>query len=236
MVTQPGSSPPHGDVAAQLDRVRLESDTLYALIGVVASSPDLDRVLDGIVDLLTEATGSHACFVYLRHGDRLRLHAASRVYSHLVGRIDFGLDEGLAGWAARNRSPAFVRDDAMADPRFKYVPELDEERFQSMVAVPVPARSGEVIGVVVLHTVAPREFDEDVLNFLTHTAALVAGAIENARLYEAAQRRVDALTGLSALSQRIVAAADREELYGVVTQGTRRVLACDACQLHLRSS
>ena len=62
----------------------------------------------------------------------------------------------------------------------KYVPEIEEEHFQSMVAVPVPARSGEVLGVVVLHTVAPREFDEGVLTFLSHTASLVAGAIENA--------------------------------------------------------
>ena len=55
----------------------------------------------------------------------------------------------------------------------KYVPELEEERFQSMVAVPILAKAGDVIGVVVLHTEAPREFDDDVLNFLVHTASLV---------------------------------------------------------------
>ena len=75
----------------------------------------------------------------------------------------------------------------MADPRMKFVPELEEERFQSMVAVPIMAKSGDVIGVVVLHTEAPREFDDDVLNFLVHTASLVAGAIENAQLYEEAR-------------------------------------------------
>ena len=63
----------------------------------------------------------------------------------------------------------------MADPRMKFVPELEEERFQSMVAVPILAKAGDVIGVVVLHTEAPREFDDDVLNFLVHTASLVAG-------------------------------------------------------------
>ena len=180
---------PDADLAAQLHRVRLESDTLYAIIAAAGSSVDLSRVLDGIVSLLTEATECHACFVYIRDGDRLRMRAASAVYAHLVGRIELGLDEGLTGWVARQGQPAFIREDALADPRMKYVPELEEERFQSMVAVPVPARSGEVIGVVVLHTVAPREFDEDVLNFLAHTASLVAGAIENARLYEAARMR-----------------------------------------------
>ncbi len=150
------------DLAAQLERVQLESETLYALISAVGSSSDLSQVLDGIVELVTEATDCHACFVYIRDGDVLRMRAASRVYAHVVGKIEFTLDEGLTGWVARTGEPAFIREDALSDPRMRYVPELEEERFQSMVAVPVPARSGEVLGVVVLHTVAPREFGEGV--------------------------------------------------------------------------
>jgi GAF domain-containing protein len=222
------------DLAAQLERVRLESDTLYAIISAVGSSVDLTKVLDGIVELVTEATGCHACFVYLRDGDRLRIRAASRIYAHVVGKVEFALDEGLTGWVARTGEPAFIREDALSDPRMKYVPELEEEHFQSMVAVPMPARSGEVLGVVVLHTVAPREFDEGVLNFLVHTASLVAGAIENAGLYEETRLRVDALTNLAALSESIVAVDGREELYRVVTAGVRRLLGCDASQLWLR--
>jgi GAF domain-containing protein len=222
------------DLAAQLERVQLESETLYALISAVGSSSDLTQVLDGIVELVTEATDTHACFVYIRDGERLRMRAASRVYAHVIGKIEFALDEGLTGWVARTGEPAFIREDALSDPRMKYVPELEEERFQSMVAVPVPARSGEVLGVVVLHSVAPREFDEGVLNFLVHTASLVAGAIENARLYEGSRLRVDALTNLAALSERIVAVSGREELYAVVPEGVRTLLDCDACQLWLR--
>jgi len=221
------------DRSPDLERVALQSETLYAVIGVVASAPDLDRVLDGIVDLLSDATECHACFVYLRDGERLRLRAASRIYAHLVGRVEMGLDEGLAGWVARNGTPEFIREHAMADPRMKYVAEIEEERFQSMVAVPIPARSGSALGVVVLHTVAPREFDEGVLTFLAHTASLVAGAIENARLYEDTRRRVEALTRLSSLSQSIAAVNGREELYRVVTEGVRDVLRCDTSQLYL---
>jgi GAF domain-containing protein len=216
-----------------LDRVALQSETLYAVIGVVASAPDLDRVLERIVDLLSEATDCHACFVYLRDGDRLRLRAASRIYAHLVGRVDMGLDEGLAGWVARNGTPEFIRDHAMADPRMKYFPAIEEERFQSIVAVPIPARSGSAIGTVVLHTEAPREFDEGVLTFLAHTASLVAGAIENARLYEDTRRRVEALTRLSSLSQAIAAVDGREDLFRVVTEGVRDLLRCEGCQLYL---
>lgn len=225
-------APPGNDLAEQLQRVRLESDTLYKIIGVVASAPDLGRVLGSIVDLLSEATDCHACFVYLRDGSRLRLRAASKVYAHLVGRLEMGVDEGLSGWVARTGTPAFIRENAFEDARMKYVPELDEEHFQSMVAVPIPARSGDVIGTVVLHTEAPREFGEGVLNFLAHTASLVAGAIENARLYEETRRRVEGLTTLARLSQEIAAAPGRDELLQLVPGGVRELIGCDLCQLY----
>jgi GAF domain-containing protein len=224
--------PPREDLAEQLQRVRLESDTLYKLIGAIASAPDLSRVLESIVDLLTEATHCHACFVYLRDGSRLRLRAASKVYAHLVGKLEMGVDEGLSGWVARHNTPAFIRDNAFEDPRMKYFAELEEEHFQSMLAVPVPSRSGDVLGTVVLHTEAPHEFDEGVLNFLVHTASLVAGAIENARLYEETRRRVEGLTSLARLSQEIAAAAGREELVQLVPSGVRRLIGCELCQLY----
>jgi GAF domain-containing protein len=214
-----------------LDRVRRENETLYAVIKTVSSSLALDRVLGGIVEIATDATGCHACFIYFVEDDRLLLRAASPRYSQLVGQLEWGLDEGLTGWVARTKTPEFIRERAMEDPRMKFVPELEEDRFQSMVAVPILARDGDVIGVVVLHTEAPREFDHDVLNFLVHTASLVAGAIENAQNYEAARRRVDALTTLTQLSQSLAAVTVREELYEIVTRGARQLLGADGCQI-----
>ena len=214
-----------------LDRVRRENETLYAVIKTVSSSLSLERVLGGIVDIATDATGCHACFIYFVEEDRLVLRAASPRYSHLVGSLSLGAEEGLTGWVARTKTPEFIRDDALRDPRMKYVPELEEERFQSMVAVPILSRAGGVIGVAVLHTEAPREFDDDVLNFLVHTASLTAGAIENAQLFEETRRRVDALTTLTQLSQALAAVTLREDLYDAVTRGARQLLGAEACQI-----
>jgi GAF domain-containing protein len=214
-----------------LARARRENETLYAVIKTVSSSLALDRVLGGIVEIATDATACHACFIYFVEGDRLVLRAASPRYSELVGELGWSLDEGLTGWVARTKTPEFIRERALEDPRMKFVPELDEEHFQSMVAVPILARDGDVIGVVVLHTEAPREFDSDVVNFLVHTASLVAGAIENAQLYEEASRRVDALTTLTQLSQSLAAVTLREDLYDAVTRGARQLLGADACQI-----
>src|SRR5215210_4254812 len=142
--------------------------TLHAVIETVSSSLEIEQVLADVVEIATEATGCYAALVYLRDGERLVLRAASPVHAHLVGVLGMGLDEGVTGWVARHGEPAFIRDGAIGDPRHKYFPELEEERFQSMAAVPVRERSGTVVGVIVLHTVAPHEFDEEVLAFLGH--------------------------------------------------------------------
>jgi sugar diacid utilization regulator len=66
---------------------------------------------------------------------------------------------------------------------------------------------------------------------LPQTASLIAGAIENAKLYDEAQRRVDGLTRLSRLSQRIAGVTRRADLYRVATTGIREMLPCDDCGL-----
>ena len=145
-------------------------------------------MLDGVVDLATKATGCHACFIYLLEGTQLTIRAASPVFRAAVGKVQFSLEEGLTGWVARQRRPAFIRDQAMRDPRMKYVPLLQEHRFQSMVAVPILSRTGETIGVIVLHTRAPHEFEDRTVELLVYIASLVSGAVENAQLYEQARR------------------------------------------------
>jgi GAF domain-containing protein len=225
-------SEPWPEPRIPLRSAQRETETLYAVIQTVSSSLDLDRVLGGIVEIATDATDCHACFIYFLEADRLVLRAASPRYASFVGKLDLGVDEGLAGWVARTKTPEFIPDNALSDPRMKYVPELEEERFQSMVAVPILAKSGAVIGVVVLHTAAPREFDDDVLNFLLNTASLVAGAIENAQLYEETHRRVQALTTLTELSQALAAVTRREDLIETVTRGARELLGADECQIY----
>src|SRR5579859_5858105 len=152
--------------------LREENHTLYGVIKLVSSSVELGPMLQGIVDLATEATDCHACFIYLLEGDQLTIRAASQVFADAVDRVRLGIEEGLTGWVARHRTPEFIREGAMDDPRMKFIPLLQEERFQSMVAVPILSRAEQTIGVIVLHTEAPHEFTEDTLKLLMHIASL----------------------------------------------------------------
>jgi GAF domain-containing protein len=216
---------------SELRGLREENRTLYGIIRLVSSSLELAPMLQGVVDLATDATGCHACFIYLLEDGRLTIRAASPVFGQAVDNVQFSVQEGLTGWVARHRTPEFIRDHAMQDPRMKYVPLLDEERFQSMAAVPILSRAGETIGVIVLHTRAPHEFGEDTPKLLIHIASLVSGAIENAQLYDRERRRVDALTGLSELTQQVAAASGIGELAGVLVEGAAPLIRAQACQL-----
>ena len=190
------------------------------------------------MELLSEASAVHACFVYLVEpdGQRLLMRAASEPYSELVGTIELERGEGLAWWAVERGEPAFIKDDALSDPRFSYVPELAEERFQSLVSVPILGREGDAFGAISLHTEAPREFTDEEVEFLVSSSSLVAGAIENARLHAETRHRLRQLELLNVLGGRIAASQTRESLYEVIVDGVGELVQPAACHLYVLDS
>ena len=161
------------------------------------------------------------------------LRAASDPYAGLVGRIELKKGEGLAWWALTKRDAAFIREDALADPRVKYVPELEEERFQSLVAVPLLGQRGDPIGAITLDTEAPREFTDAEVEFLVAGASLVAGAIENAALFDEMRARVTELEHLTELAAAAASAESLEALGPEVVMRSRDLLGAAAVHLYL---
>jgi hypothetical protein len=214
---------------------RIEERFLYEIIATVTSSLHLDEVLAAVVRLLSEASAVHACFVYLvdRECSRLELRAASEPYADLVGRIVLERGEGVAWWALENREPVFIRENAVADPRFKFVAELEEERFQSFVSVPVFDKTGAPIAAISLHTQAPREFTNPEADFLVSVASLVAGAIENARLYDEMRNRVRELEQLTELAEAIATSSTIDEVGLEVVRRSLELLGASETHVYL---
>ncbi|MEI7759434.1 MAG: GAF domain-containing protein [Thermoleophilia bacterium] len=208
-------------------------DVLARVISTVASTLELDEVLHAIVRLLSDASGVHACFVYLVEGDHLVLRAAGDPYEDMVGKVSLERGSGLAWWAAERNEPAFIPDKLLDDPRVSYVPELDEERFQSLLSVPIAARDGTVIGVISAHTVAPHAFTDAEVDFVVATASLVAGAIENARLYDETRARLRELEAISGLAEVIAGATTLEDLLPEAARLAYGLLQASTCHLYL---
>ncbi len=212
-----------------------ENIFLNEMISTVGSTLKVDEVLRHLVDTIVHAISCHAAFIYLyeKERERLVLASTSKQYQHLVGKIEMALGEGINGWVAMTLQPVFLKDNAMSDPRFRYYPELEDDKFQSVMTIPIIAKDRHLIGVITLHTVAPHEFTEHDQNFVSNTAALVAGAIENAQLYENTQKKLNVLTTLSVLSQTISSGLYLDEMLRSLATLTVQIMEADQCVILL---
>lgn len=191
-------------------------ETLESLIQTLGSTVDLQQVLRSAVSLVLEATGADACFLHRWHPDRgqLVLAAASTPYDELVGEVTLSLGEGVSGWVAAHLEPVVIEDNKLADPRYKYIPVLEGEKYTSMASVPLHGRGGDLLGVANVHTRTRRRFSEEDINYLQLVASLVGGAIENAELFQRLEHHESALEDLV----RTTIQAQEEERRRVATE------------------
>src|SRR2546423_4407660 len=102
--------------------LRQENVLLNELISTVGSTLKLDEVLHHLVEAVVRAASYHDAFIYMYHKDkeRLVLTCASERHQDRVGKISMALGEGIVGWGALHRTPVYLREAAMGDPRFRY--------------------------------------------------------------------------------------------------------------------
>lgn len=222
-------------LAQQLEARIQENILLNEVISTVGSTLKLDEVLSHVVDIITRATLCHAAFLYLydHEQEQLVLASTSEPYQHYMGEISLALGEGIAGWVGMHHQPVIIREGALHDPRFRPYPELEEEKFQSLMSVPILSKDRHLIGVITVHTIAPYEFTAQHQTFAMNTAALVGSAIENARLYENTQRKLTILTSLSMLSQTITSGLYLDEMLRSLSLLTTQIMEADLCVIML---
>ncbi len=227
--------PENSELRAALEARTQENMLLNEVISTVGSTLKLDEVLGHLVDIVVRAIPCHAAFFYLYDKDKERLTLAStnQQYKKLVGKIEMALGEGITGWVGMHLQPVILTEGALNDPRFRYFPELEEEKFQSTMTVPIIAKDSHLTGVITLHTTAPYDFSEQHQTFLINTAALVAGAIENAQLYENTQRKLNILTTLSVMSQTISSGLYLDEMLRSLATLTVQIIEADLCVIML---
>ncbi len=211
-----------------MDRSARHLRLLTETIAAVNSTLDLDEVFELIAHKVAEALETDACFVYLydEGADELVLRASYGTRVEQMTRVPkMRPGEGITGAAAAGRRPVMIARDAHLDPRFKHFPNLREEQYQSILAVPILARE-RLEGALNVRTRAAREFGEAEIDLLMAIAGQVAQAIENAKLYEHAQRRVAELEALAAISEAVSQSLYLEESLEAIVKTT--VQAVDA--------
>ena len=198
---------------------------------VVNSSLDLQEVMEAIAHEVAAALETDSAYVYLydERTDELVLratHGTSVDDATRVPRMRRG--EGITGAAAADRAPVMIASDAHLDPRFKAFPNLPEDDYASILAVPILARE-KLEGALNVRTREPRAFTQAEIDLLMTIAAQVAQSIEHAKLYAQAQRRVHELEALARISEAVSESLYLEESLEAIVQTTVESIACHGC-------
>ena len=195
---------------------------LTETIEAVNSTLDLEEVLALVARKVAEALDADACFVYLydEAADELVLRATHGTRVEEMTRTPrMRPGEGITGSAAADRAPIMLPEKAHLDPRFKTFPNLREDEYDSILAVPILARE-KLAGALNVRTIRPREFSEAEIELLLAIAAQVAQSLVHAQLYAEAQRRVGELEALARISEAVSESLYLEESLEAIVETT----------------
>lgn len=204
-----------------------ELNGLHRIISAANSTLDLDTSLQTVVETVAQVVGVEACSVYLydKHRDELVLRATRGLNRAAVGQVIARLGQGVTGWAAQLGRPVAVRD-VWQEPRFSAEPQLGDEPFRSMLAVPIVLFNAErfqfsadkLQGVITVQTISPRDFTQEEISFVEVAAGELAFFIANAQLYQQTDERLhQKLRELTTLQQVSKSIAEQIGLSGVLS-------------------
>ncbi len=166
---------------------------------MLSSELDLQALVQAVTDAAIELSGAKfGAFFYNvtnANGDAFMLYALSGARREDFEGFGQPRATALLGPTFRGEPPIRC-DDVLQDPRYGTMPPYrgmprGHLPVRSYLAVPVVSRSGEVIGGLFFGHPAPGVFSERSERLVVGIAAQAAVAIDNARLFAAAQKAAD---------------------------------------------
>lgn len=188
----------HEDIttAGALQRRMEQLTALSQASQAVTASLELDRVLSRVVSLAGEAVGSdYTTVVLVDEAGQVGPSAEDLPWMPVIEhRIR---EAGFTNWIIRSGQPVIIdhiAEDGAISPELGAAaprhanPYIVEAGVKSVAGLPLSAK-GNLLGVLYLHSLRPANFCGQ-LSLLITFANQAAIAIENARLYQAAQREI----------------------------------------------
>ncbi|WP_210492611.1 helix-turn-helix domain-containing protein [Patulibacter sp. SYSU D01012] len=191
----------------------LAADALLRVAEALGLAADPDRLLPAVADAAAHATGC-AADLALRAGDRLVVRASAAGPTGALPPAD------PAPWARVLRHGRAVLVPVGAG--------------RCAAAAPLRARAGGVIGVLAVRAEPPRDVGPETLDVVAQIAALVGGAVDDARTAARDRRRAAALERLVALVARLATVTDRAELLAATADGVRELVDAATCRVLLQ--
>jgi PAS domain S-box-containing protein len=193
---------------------RIQEVSLLNEIGqTIAGSLDLEATLSTILESAKRLLDYYVAEVNLWDDERqamiTRASAGEAQPRPSVGNV-YTPEQGYTGWITQNRKPLFISDTRT---RKDVRPRLDAEEFPILCYMGVPLLKGQkLVGTLEMAADRPGAFSQQDLRLLQAISGQAAVAIENARLYQESETRVDEMSGLFQISGIITSTLDLDQL------------------------
>ncbi|MGI4789383.1 MAG: GAF domain-containing protein [Janthinobacterium lividum] len=211
-----------------------EGEALRRIGEAMGSLFDLEEMLKAVAGVAVQVTGTDSSQVYLFNDahDTLVLRAVTDGSGEVIGKLRLKIGEGITGWVALHKEAVALGHDAHHDSRFKFVPELQEDKYKSMLSVPLIYR-GEVLGVINVRTENDHQYTQTQVRLLQSIASQISGAVENSRQYRKLEKRASQLSTLSEVSKTITSDLYLEEILQLIVAATADSMSFKICSLML---
>lgn len=186
---------------------------------IASSTLDLDETLEKIIEVIHNNLHIDACSIYIAGDDNkyFNLRAASGISQDTSQFIQLELGRGVTGWVAEHHK-TLALSDAHNDPRFVYFPEIKEEKFRSMLSVPIVV-DDQCIGVINIHNEEQRMYNDVEILIMETIANQVSGCIRNAMLFSKSQMLLKEQTILYDISQAVQTSVKLEHGLWIILSG-----------------
>lgn len=176
------------DEILQLNR---ELTTLNRVSQTITSTLNLQETLTIIMDHVAQLLGVAAASVVLHDETKndVWFAAASGEGSDFVQGMRLTMGQGIVGWVVEQGKPVLVPDVSQDTRWFKGFDQESSFTTHSILCVPLQTK-GQIIGAIEVMNKESEPLGHEDLRLLTSLAAPAATAIENARLFEQAQREI----------------------------------------------
>lgn len=168
--------------------------TINEISSAMIARRDLNEVLRLIIDLATKILEAKYSSLMLitEETNELLIKVSNGLSDELINKIRIKVGHGIAGTVAYEGKP-YLSTDIENDPRFKK--SSNNPRFENKSFICVPVKLGnKVIGVLSINDKQTGSaFDGEDLELATIFANQAAISIENSKLYEQAEKKVEEL-------------------------------------------
>jgi GAF domain-containing protein/CheY-like chemotaxis protein len=204
---------------------------LFEVSGALASSLDLDLILDAIVERVQVLTGAGAAGIFRVEGNTglLTYARAAGVSSEFLPGLRVRVGEGTAGRAIRERRPVWTAD-ILDDPAIPLSTDtrilVEREGYRGVLSVPIFIK-GEAYGGLTVYWWHRHQASAAEIEVMTALGGQAAVAIENARLFADERSGRASLSALLEVNKKIGVLASTDTLLMAVAEEAMRLLDVD---------